>query len=459
MSNVAASAGIIAREEQAAIEAIRSGLQAAGIEPGTRPIDLRALPFEGTWGSASTVSRLFAGELVNADLAASGELAGLSKKEARQKVNDLVGPRAQALAEQVVAHIAASGRFATVEAVNGYINLTYDANQVARSLLAEVLGQGDFYGHAPAGSQAERVMIEHSQLNTHKAAHVGHLRNICLGVAVTNISTAAGYETLPVNYIGDIGRHVIRCLWCYQTFHLGEEPQGDASRGRWLGDIYAEADQRLNFRTDAMKFLNALVQEDLAFATAADHMMRLLWRTNTADGEDIAYLLGRISAQQEIDLAELRDQNVIVAFWPIIGTQLGEELERVEPEVEIDEEVDLETASAVTPTMSIEERIAGWQALDARMASWWPQVPSWNEATRDLFQKWETKDPEFVALWRQTRDWSMADLYNIFDEFGAPFSHYFWESEVEEPGRQIVRELLERGIAEVSDGLPVVKID
>jgi arginyl-tRNA synthetase len=278
------------------------------------------------------------------------------------------------------------------------------------------------------------------------------------GVAVTNISTAAGYETLPVNYIGDIGRHVIRCLWCYQAFHLGEEPQGDASKGRWLGDIYAEADQRLNFRKDATKFLNTLVQEDLVFATAADHMMRLLWRTNAADGEDIAYLLGRISAQQEIDIAELRDDNVIVTLWPIIGTQLREELDRVDPEVEIAEEVDIEAASTVTPTMSIEERIEGWQTLNNHI-DWWSHVPAWDQAIRDMFQQWETKDPEFVGLWQQTRDWSMADLYRIFDEFGATFSHYFWESEVEDPGRQIVRELLERGIAEVSDGLPVVKID
>ena len=459
MSNAAASAGIIAREEQAAIEAIRAGLQSAGIDPGTRPIDLRALPFEGTWGSASTVSRLFAGELVNADLAATGELEGLSKKEVKKKVNDLVGPRAQALAEQVAAHIATTNRFATVEAVNGYINLTYDANQVARSLLGEVLSQLDTYGHAPAGSKAERVMIEHSQLNTHKAAHVGHLRNICLGVAVTNISTAAGYETMPVNYIGDIGRHVIRCLWCYQTFHQGEEPQGDASKGRWLGDIYAEADQRLSFRKDVTKFLNTLVQEDLAFGTAADRMMRLLWRTNTVDGEDVAYLLGRISGQQEIDIAELRDENVIVTFWPIIGEQLREELEQINPEdVEISEDVDLEADGTVAPSMTIEERLAAWEALNQHI-DWWPHVPQWDQATRDLFQKWETKDPEFVALWQRTRDWSMADLYRIFDEFGASFFHYFWESEVEDPGRQIVRELLERGIAEVSDGLPVVKID
>jgi arginyl-tRNA synthetase len=458
MSTPPATEGIIAQEEHAAIDAIRLALASIGIDPGNRPVDLRALPFEGTWGSASTVSRLLAGELVNQELDASGELEGLSKKEAKKRVNELVGPRAQELAAQVAAKIAETGRFAAVEAVNGYINITYNANTVASNLMSEVFGQGDRYGWAPEGSQSEKVMIEHSQLNTHKAAHVGHLRNICLGVAVTNISRAAGYNTLPVNYIGDIGRHVIRCLWCYQNFHLGEEPQGDASKGRWLGDIYAEADARLNFRKEALAFLNALIQEDLVFAAAVDRMLRFLWRTNTVDGEDIAYLLGRISSQQPIDLAELRDENVIATFWPIVGEQLQLQLDNVSEEIEIDESVDVDAATDVTPSMSIEERLAAWQALSENIA-WWPYVPEWDQQTRDMFQLWEQKDPEFVALWQKTRDWSMADLYRIFDEFGATFEHYFWESEVEDPGREIVKELLERDIAEISDGLPVVKID
>lgn len=451
------NSGIIAREERAAIDAIRTALASMGLDPGGR-IDLRALPFEGTWGSASTIGRSLAGELVTRDLEATGELDGLSKKQAKARVNELVGPRAQAIAAAVAAAIAATGRFARAEAVNGYVNITYNANAVAASLMGEVFAQAERYGWAPAGSRTERVMIEHSQLNTHKAAHVGHLRNICLGVAVTNISEAAGFPTMPVNYIGDIGRHVIRCLWCYQNFHLGEEPQGDASKGRWLGDLYAEADARLSFRKEVLAFLQTVVQEDLAFVTAVDRMLRFLWRTNTVDGEDIAYLLGRISGQQPIDLAELRDENVLVTFWPIIGDQLRDEAANAAAaDLAIDEALD--GAVDGPPAMTPEERLAGWERFDRDMASWWPNVPRWERETRDIFQLWETKDPEFVALWERTRDWSMADLYKIFDEFGASFFHYFWESGVEDAGRAIVRELLDRGIAEVSDGLPVVKID
>jgi arginyl-tRNA synthetase len=446
----ALSGGIIAREERAAAEAIRAALQQAGVDPGPRPIDLRPLPFEGAWGSASTVCRMAAGELVTRELEASGALDGLSKKETKRLVNAQVGARAQELAEAVAATISASGRFATVEAVNGYINISYDPSAMASSLVREVLEADATYGHAAPGSRPQKVMIEHSQLNTHKAAHVGHLRNICLGVAVTNISKASGFTTLPVTYIGDIGRHVVRCLWCYTAFHAGEEPEGGASRGRWLGDIYAEADARLNFRKDVIDFLHRVVQEDEVFVAAVDRMLKFLWRQNV-EGEDIAYLLGRISSQQEIRVEELRDEHVMVAFWPIIGDQL-----RAEAGQPAATEAPDETEA---PTTTPAERLAEWEQLGEHMADWWPRVPAWEEQAKETFQLWEQKDPEFVALWETTRQWSVDDLSEIFDEFDAHFDTWFWESEIEDAGREVVRELLERGIAEVSDGLPVVKID
>ena len=73
-------------------------------------------------------------------------------------------------------------------------------------------------------------MVEHSQPNTHKSFHVGHLRNSVLGIAVSNILRAAGYDVLDANYLGDIGMHVIKCLWCYEHFHRGEEPASPEAR-------------------------------------------------------------------------------------------------------------------------------------------------------------------------------------------------------------------------------------
>lgn len=441
----AASLSVIDREEHAAIEAIRAALADAGIDLGSRPIDLRPLPFEGTWGSASTIARMVAGDLVTNELETEGALEGLSKKETKKLVNGRVTERSQQLAEQLAESVRATGRFQSVEAVNGYINISYDAPTITRTLFHEVHEKDHTYGHAVKDSRNTRVMIEHSQLNTHKAAHVGHLRNICLGVALTAISEAGGYTTMPVTYIGDIGRHVIRCLWCYTTFHQGEEPANAASRGRWLGELYVESGMRLKFRDDVLSFIKETVANDEAFVESIDGVLKALWHADApVDGEDIAYLLGRVTSDGVIDPNELVDPNVMIPFMDLIGIQL-----KAETEAEDDS----------TPSPESLTRYAEWQALNRNMAEWWPQVPQWIEDEKATFQLWEQQDPEFVQLWKTTRQWSIDELEQIFDEFGAYFDVWFTESEVEDDGRLMARELIDRGIAEISDGLPVVKID
>src|SRR5918998_3874928 len=177
--------GVIARGEREAGEAIAAALADLGFSP--RPVDLRPLPFEGTWGLATSAAYGLANEAVTRELEASGQLAGLSKKEAKALAAGVVRERVPILAEQIATRVAGTGNplFASVEAINGYVNIAFDSNAVASALIGEVLMRGPEYGQgAPI---AETVMVEHSQPNTHKSFHVGHLRNSVLGVAVSNI--------------------------------------------------------------------------------------------------------------------------------------------------------------------------------------------------------------------------------------------------------------------------------
>lgn len=450
------SNGIIAHEVAAAASAIRDAAADHGFDPGDHRIDLRPLPFSGTWGSASTIARMLAGNVVTGDLEAEGKLEGLSKKQVKKLVNEQVGARAEEIATAIADSVRASGRFASVEAVNGYINISYDVASVARSLLGEILSGDSQYGHAVAGSNPGRVMIEHSQLNTHKAAHVGHLRNICLGVAVTNITRAAGYDVMPVTYIGDIGRHVIQCLWCYRRFHYGEEPRRKGARGRWLGDIYAESSARLSYRSHLLAFLNRIIQEDEAFVEAIDSMLKQLWETHK-ESENIAYLMGCVTNHNDVDPARFVDDSVMTAFWPIVGDQLAAELESPATD-NTDSPADIQAGNTPREPMTPQERVDEWQRLNQTI-EWWSHSEEWEREVKETFQLWETKDPDFVTLWETTRGWSLDELRGIFDEFGATFDEWFYESGVEDAGREIVKDLLEEGIAEISNGLPVVKID
>jgi arginyl-tRNA synthetase len=182
-------------------------------------------------------------------------------------------------------------------------------------------------------AKGERVMVEFSQPNTHKAFHVGHLRSAILGDALSRILEFSGFEVIRSNYPGDMGLHVIIWLWNYLNYHQGEKPSDDITR--WMGDMYTEARHRL------------------------------------------------------------------------------------------DENPDLEGE------------------------------------VRELYARWDRRDPEIVSLWEETRQWSLDGFNQIYDILNIPFDRYYFNSQMEQPGKKVVDTLIEQKIAqdERPDGPVIVKID
>ena len=87
--------GIIARGEREAAQAIAAALADLGFNP--RQVDLRPLPFAGTWGLATSAAYALANEAVTRELEASGHLEGLSKKEAKALASGAVRERCSML--------------------------------------------------------------------------------------------------------------------------------------------------------------------------------------------------------------------------------------------------------------------------------------------------------------------------------------------------------------------------
>jgi arginyl-tRNA synthetase len=442
--------------EQQAADLINDVLEQLG--HGRRQFEMRAVPFSGSWGTSASVCYALANEASANEPQAEDD--GLSKKERKALQQGAVRERAQAIATEVAARLAERPEFERVEAVNGYINLYFNTRRLANEVVMTVIEQGAAYGKG--APQPDKVMIEFSQPNTHKEFHVGHLRNASLGAAMSNITEFAGYETLRATYPGDMGRHVVWCLWCYQRFHA-DEPVPKHSRARWLGTFYTEATRRLQYRDEVVGLVNELAKEDALFSGAIDRMAKALYKAG-GPGEDVAYLLGQIANQREIKTDALYDDSTIALFWPIVGAQLGDELAHVR-EHGAHQAPPIPSHSGGPPTIpplvteeQTAERLARWTEL-GRHLDWWPDVPHWQEEAREEFQRWERRDPDFMRLWNETRQWSLDDFNDVYKELGVHFDVWFFESEVEAGGRQIVKELLERGIAEISDGLPVVKID
>ena len=84
---------------------------------------------------------------------------------------------------------------------NGYINVRLDRGQYAASLLT----QG---GEAPLAPTAEKIVVEHTNINPNKAAHIGHLRNAILGDTFVRMLRHRGRKVEVQNYIDNTGVQV-----------------------------------------------------------------------------------------------------------------------------------------------------------------------------------------------------------------------------------------------------------
>jgi len=272
------------------------------------------IPFSGEWGTSTSFFQTAANEA----------RAGKGNKVP-------VPQKAQEIAEQIKGQIGSVNGVSHVEAVKGYLNVYYKTSDYAKRVVEEVLTSKSDFGRGTPKNQ--RVMVEFSQPNTHKAFHVGHLRSAILGDSLARIVDFAGYDLVRSNYPGDMGLHVIRWLWAYMYFHNGEEPETDITY--WMGQVYADATRRL--------------EED----------------------------------------------------------------------------------------------------------------PSLEAEVRTLYARWDKRDPEIVALWEKTRKWSLDGFNQMYDLLDIKFDKYYFNSEEEQPGKEIVAELVKRNIAvdERPDGPVIVKLD
>lgn len=132
-------------------------------------------------------------------------------------------------------------------AAGPYLNLTLSTESF-NLILDNIIKHRKDFGFNKNGV-AKRVMIEYANQNTHKELHIGHLRNIAYGDAVSKILSANGYKVIPVSYINDFGIHTAKTLWW--LYHeknieakkiLASEPN---NKGYFLGQQYAQSVSQL----------------------------------------------------------------------------------------------------------------------------------------------------------------------------------------------------------------------
>ena len=129
--------------------------------------------------------------------------------------------------------------------VGPFLNISVNTLTLADYLISSV-ADNSYFSRIESWNEKsdEKVMIEYSQPNTHKSFHVGHMRNVALGDSIGRLYKYCGHPTTMVNYIGDEGAHIAKCLWYIQKNNLS--PAEDADKGEWLGEMYAAASLKIS---------------------------------------------------------------------------------------------------------------------------------------------------------------------------------------------------------------------
>ena len=216
--------------------------------------------------------------------------------------------------------------------IGPYLNFYIDKQHLAESTIKDILKQKSKYGSNNIGI-SQRVMVEFSQANTHKAFHVGHVRGTSIGESLARIFEFLNYKVLRANFQGDTGAHVAKWLWSYLKHHKGESPPKKEIE-KWIAKIYVDAVKKL------------------------------------ADNSDL---------QKEVD-------------------EINYKLEH-------------------------------------------------------------HKDKAITSLWKKSRQWSLNEFEKIYTQLNTHFDHYFFEREMEAPGKKIVEKMLSKHMAKESDKAIIMDLE
>jgi len=167
---------------------------------------------------------------------------------------------------------SAANLVGNVRAVGPYVNFYANWDKMASLVLNDIQKKKNSYGKLKK-AKPEKVMTEYCHANTHKAFHIGHVRNICLGESISRIIEHAGSKVVRTNYQGDIGPHVAKCLWGFINLHKKRPPKG-IEKGLWLGDVYADA----TFKVKGNDELGIEVQDINTKLYAKDKDLSKIWK-------------------------------------------------------------------------------------------------------------------------------------------------------------------------------------
>ena len=131
------------------------------------------------------------------------EMGDLALPLAMELARKLRRPPRQ-IAEEIAAELRSVPGVARAEVAGaGYVNLFLDRAAYAARLETALPAIA-----SPSPAAGEKIVVEHTNINPNKAAHIGHLRNAALGDTFVRLLRSRGHRVEVQNYIDNTGLQV-----------------------------------------------------------------------------------------------------------------------------------------------------------------------------------------------------------------------------------------------------------
>ncbi|MCA9477741.1 MAG: arginine--tRNA ligase [Nanoarchaeota archaeon] len=162
-----------------------------------------------------------------------------------------------------------------VAAIGPYLNFTILDNSKQIETLKHILSGNIIQKTA----EPKVVLIESPGPNTNKPLHLGHLRNMLLGISLTHALRAIGKTVHTVNVNNDRGIHICKSMLAYQLFGDGKTPQSEGRKSdHFVGDYYVKFAQACAESEERKTELENQAQEMLTKWEAGDQEVLALWK-------------------------------------------------------------------------------------------------------------------------------------------------------------------------------------
>src|SRR5437773_3922590 len=241
--------------------------------------------------SFSTPPRIELGELA---LPVAFDLARRIKRSPREIAQEL------AVAARKVA-----GVWKAEVAGGGYLNLYLDRASLALRLAESI--DAKRYGRTEEPDFEGKMIVEHTNINPNKAAHIGHLRNAALGDSFARCLRFLGHRVEVQNYLDNTGVQVADVVVGLERME-GKSPAEvialDGKFDYYCWDVYARVAEFYQRSEENRKWrsltLQAIEAGDNDTAALAEHVAMRIVRAHLATMARISVRYDLLPRESEI---------------------------------------------------------------------------------------------------------------------------------------------------------------